>query len=191
MLPREGCVASLWLSREGPCDNMGCRKSKEVTILDTEFTSKIKTVFTLKESSNYGDFDNNESLGLNLAEKIKHTRNKKNKVAKYDKKIVWKYDIKRVLGRGKFTKVLRVDHKLSREPFALKVPLNDGGQEMLQSEISVLQRVQHPNVITLLEVFSNDASITGIILTLTTGGDVFDRLFDFGPFSERNAVKVR
>uniref|UniRef100_A0A2P2HYU1 Serine/threonine-protein kinase H1 homolog n=1 Tax=Hirondellea gigas TaxID=1518452 RepID=A0A2P2HYU1_9CRUS len=169
---------------------MGCKHSKTI---QTYPGANINTVLRTSNSA----INTKHNNDLNVADKIKQTRKartKSGKSTKYDSKITAKYEIKALLGKGQFTKVVRVQNRLSKKPFALKVLEKAEGLETLECEISVLRRVRHPQIIKLIEVFvveQKRKSVTsGVVLELMTGGDIFDRLFDTGTYCERDAVKV-
>lgn len=75
--------------------------------------------------------------------------------AKFDTRVTAKYDIKALIGRGSFSRVVRVEHRVTRQPYAIKIvdrkPNTD--VEVCQSELIVLRRVKHPYIIQLVEVF--------------------------------------
>lgn len=173
---------------------MGCRESKTVE----KINSDINHVFKIDDRANVQE-------NVDIADRIKNCRKPKkdrklNKSAncairpKLDPKIIAKYEIKAVLGKGQFTKVLRVENKISRKPFALKILEKPEGLETLENEICILRQVTHKQIIKLVEVFitynKKNSRTNAFVLELTTGGDLFDRLFESGPFLERDAVKV-
>ena len=72
--------------------------------------------------------------------------------AKFDPRVTSKYDIKALIGRGSFSRVVRVERRTTREPYAIKMVDRQKGAEVCEAELSVLGRVRHANVIQLIEV---------------------------------------
>ena len=65
-----------------------------------------------------------------------------------------KYDIKALIGRGTFSRVVRVEHRITRQPYAIKMVDRNRGREMCEAELVVLRRVRHNYIIRLIEVRS-------------------------------------
>ncbi|CDQ57975.1 unnamed protein product [Oncorhynchus mykiss] len=120
---------------------------------------------------------------------------RRNKVAKYrakfDPRVTAKYDIKALIGRGSFSRVVRVEHKSTRQPYAIKMieTRYREGREVCESELCVLRRVRHTNIIQLMEVFET-AERVYMVMELATGGELFDRIIARGSFTERDATRV-
>ncbi|KAG8144015.1 hypothetical protein E2320_001145 [Naja naja] len=91
---------------------------------------------------------------------------RKNRVAKYrakfDPRVTAKYDIKALIGRGR---------------------------EVCESELCVLPKVRHTNIIQLIEVFETQERVY-MVMELATGGELFDRIIAKGSFTERDATRV-
>uniref|UniRef100_A0A3P9CW75 Serine/threonine-protein kinase H1-like n=1 Tax=Maylandia zebra TaxID=106582 RepID=A0A3P9CW75_9CICH len=102
-----------------------------------------------------------------------------------------RYDIKALIGRGSFSRVVRVEHRATRQPFAIKMMEVEApeGREVCDSELAVLQRVSHANVIQLVEVFQFPQRVY-MVLELATGGELLDRLVSRGHFTERDATQA-
>uniref|UniRef100_A0AAQ4NP70 non-specific serine/threonine protein kinase n=1 Tax=Gasterosteus aculeatus aculeatus TaxID=481459 RepID=A0AAQ4NP70_GASAC len=58
----------------------------------------------------------------------------------------------------------------------------------IEREVNILKEIQHPNVITLLEVFENKAEVI-LILELVAGGELFDFLAEKESLSEEEATQ--
>ena len=57
-------------------------------------------------------------------------------------------------------------------------------------EISILKALgSHPNVVCLVDTFETPAAYA-VLLEYVAGGEVFDKLADNGPFSEKDAAKI-
>uniref|UniRef100_UPI00358EE693 serine/threonine-protein kinase H1-like n=1 Tax=Myxine glutinosa TaxID=7769 RepID=UPI00358EE693 len=121
--------------------------------------------------------------------------NGRNKVAKYrarfDQKVTAKYDIKALIGRGSFSRVVRVEHRVSKQPFAIKMleTRSKEGREVCEAELAVLRRVRHSNVVQLIEVFETPNRVY-MVMELATGGELFDRIIAKGSFTESDATRV-
>ncbi|XP_015911540.1 serine/threonine-protein kinase H1 homolog [Parasteatoda tepidariorum] len=107
----------------------------------------------------------------------------------YDSKITAKYDIKAVIGKGSFSRVLRVEHRQTKQPYALKIIEAPGGREAFEAELSVLRRLNHSNVIKLIEVFESDHKVY-MVMELATGGSLLDRLEARGYLAEEDSREV-
>uniref|UniRef100_A0A674MDW9 Calcium/calmodulin-dependent protein kinase IV n=1 Tax=Takifugu rubripes TaxID=31033 RepID=A0A674MDW9_TAKRU len=62
-------------------------------------------------------------------------------------------------------------------------------RKIVRTEIGVLLRLSHPNIIQLKEIFETDTDIA-LVLELVTGGELFDRIVERGYYSERDAAHV-
>lgn len=102
-----------------------------------------------------------------------------------------RYDIKALIGRGSFSRVVRVEHRATRQPFAIKMMelLAPEACEVCASEMAVLQRVRHSNVIQMIEVFQFPQRVY-MVLELATGGELLDRVISRGHFTERDATQA-
>ncbi|XP_063306410.1 serine/threonine-protein kinase H2 [Pelobates fuscus] len=127
--------------------------------------------------------------------KDKELQAKKNQVARYrakfDPRVTARYDIKALIGRGSFSRVVRVEHRATRQPFAIKMIETRAkeGKEVCESELNILRRVSHHNIIQLIEVFEAQDRVY-MVMELATGGELFDRIIAKGSFTERDATKV-
>ncbi|XP_074644782.1 serine/threonine-protein kinase H1 homolog [Tubulanus polymorphus] len=109
--------------------------------------------------------------------------------AKFDPRVTAKYEIKALIGRGSFSRVVRVEHKITRQPYAIKMIDRIQGRELYESEVSVLRRVRHEFIIQLVEVFDSKDKVY-MVMELATGGELFDRVIAKGSFTERDATRV-
>jgi serine/threonine protein kinase len=57
------------------------------------------------------------------------------------------------------------------------------------NEIDVLRKMDHPNVISIIEVYESKKYIH-LILPYLKGGELFDRIKSKGLYKERDAVTV-
>ncbi|KAL2090157.1 hypothetical protein ACEWY4_014845 [Coilia grayii] len=93
------------------------------------------------------------------------------------------------LGRGATSVVYRCAEKETEKPFAAKVLKKTIDRKIVRTEIGVLLRLSHPNIIRLKEIFETETDIS-LILELVTGGELFDRIVERGYYSERDAAHV-
>jgi hypothetical protein len=86
------------------------------------------------------------------------------------------YEIKGILGKGKFGKVKLGVHKQSGKQVAIKIInknfLEGVDLEQIKSEIDILKIAKHPNIIKLYDVYENEKYIY-IIMEYCLGGDLF------------------
>uniref|UniRef100_A0A672MYX7 Protein kinase domain-containing protein n=1 Tax=Sinocyclocheilus grahami TaxID=75366 RepID=A0A672MYX7_SINGR len=89
----------------------------------------------------------------------------------------FRYDIKALIGRGSFSRVIRAEHRNTRQPFAIKFLEVKGreGHGACQVELGVLRRVNHSNIILLAEVFETQHRVY-LVLELATGGELLERV---------------
>lgn len=85
--------------------------------------------------------------------------------------------------------MFRCEEKLTQKPYALKVLKKTIDKKIVRTEIGVLLRLSHPNIIQLKEIFESDSDIA-LVLELVTGGELFDRIVERGYYSERDAAHV-
>lgn len=101
-----------------------------------------------------------------------------------DSRLVCKYEVLSVIGKGSFSQVLRVQHRLTRQFFAVKLVSSDCGA--VNNELSILSRVSHPFVIRLEEVFKSSSRLF-IVMEMASGGEMYDRVVAKGRYSEAEA----
>ncbi|KAG8468777.1 hypothetical protein KFE25_007295 [Diacronema lutheri] len=101
------------------------------------------------------------------------------------------YELLEVLGRGSFSVVHRARHRQTGEVFACKVidKWSIHNRQRLANEIEVLQRVSHPSVIRLHDIFETDR-VLALVTDIAAGGELFDKIVDKGHYSEKEASEV-
>ncbi|EPB78846.1 kinase domain protein [Ancylostoma ceylanicum] len=107
-----------------------------------------------------------------------------------DSRLVCKYEILSVIGKGSFSQVMRVQHRISRKYFAVKLVSSDCGS--VNNELNILSRVSHPFVIRLEEVFKSSSRLF-IVMEMASGGEMYERVVSKGRYSEseaRQALKM-
>ncbi|XP_051910642.1 serine/threonine-protein kinase H1-like [Hippocampus zosterae] len=110
---------------------------------------------------------------------------------KFDPRVTSRYHIKALIGRGSFSRVVRAEHRTSRRPFAIKLMEVEAPQarEVCAAELAVLRRVNHANVVRLVEVFQCPRRVY-VVLELATGGELLDRVVSRGHYTERDAARA-
>jgi len=102
------------------------------------------------------------------------------------------YDVKDELGRGAFSVVKLAVHKKSGQKYAVKVidKKNVGADiNRLETEIQILKKVHHDNIISLKELFDTPDYLF-IVTELVTGGELFDKIVEKGSYTEKMAATL-
>ncbi|XP_074834676.1 calcium/calmodulin-dependent protein kinase type IV-like isoform X2 [Carettochelys insculpta] len=99
------------------------------------------------------------------------------------------YTVGPELGRGATSVVHSCQEKGTHLPYAAKILKKTIDKKIVRTEIGVLLRLSHPNIIKLKEIFETPSEIA-LILELVTGGELFDRIVERGFYSERDAAHV-
>jgi len=102
------------------------------------------------------------------------------------------YSLGPELGRGAFSIVYEATSKKNGHKKAVKViEKKNVGQDMsrLQTEMEILKKVNHPNIIALSEIFET-ADTLYIVTELVTGGELFDKIVELGQYSEKDAATL-
>ncbi|KAG0366272.1 hypothetical protein BGZ54_005597 [Gamsiella multidivaricata] len=97
-----------------------------------------------------------------------------------------------VLGVGTFATVKEIILKSTGKSYALKIILKktlQGKGTMLDTEISILSKVRHPNCVSLLEMFETEDAVY-LITDLAKGGELFDQLLNKGFYTEGDAARL-
>lgn len=103
-----------------------------------------------------------------------------------------KYEIGETLGTGAFSEVKTATCRSTGERFAVKVidkAKCKGKENMIQSEVEILKKVKHKNIIRLFDIYESPAKIF-LIMELVTGGELFDRIVERGHYTEADAAKI-
>jgi len=101
-----------------------------------------------------------------------------------------KYIIQEELGRGAFSVVKLAVEKETGTKYAVKmINKSNVGQDMIRlaTEMEILKRVNHPNVIALKEIIDTKSCLF-IVTELVTGGELFDKIVELGSYSEKDAA---
>lgn len=99
------------------------------------------------------------------------------------------------LGRGRFSQVRRCTQVPGGRSCAVKImeladpelgSSEDDAEREVLAEVQVLRMVEHPGIVQLLETVK-DAGKYYLVLEDLSGGDLFDRIEQNGPFKEEDA----
>ena len=99
------------------------------------------------------------------------------------------YDIGKELGRGATSVVKLVTQKGTKQECAMKSMTKQIDKKIIKTEIGILLRLAHPNIIRLKEIYESETHIY-LIMDLVTGGELFDRIVERGFYSEKDAALV-
>uniref|UniRef100_A0A3B4X6Y1 non-specific serine/threonine protein kinase n=1 Tax=Seriola lalandi dorsalis TaxID=1841481 RepID=A0A3B4X6Y1_SERLL len=106
------------------------------------------------------------------------------------------YEIGEELGSGQFAIVKQCREKSTGLQFAAKfikkrqsIASSRGvRREEIEREVYILQQIQHPNIVTLHDVYENRTDVV-LILELVSGGELFDFLAQKESLSEEEATQ--
>lgn len=100
------------------------------------------------------------------------------------------YELGDELGRGAFSVVKRGKHKATGTMYAVKIIQKKFVRlEVLEREITIMQKVSHPHVLSLKEVYEDATTVT-LVLDLVTGGELFEKVLQKGHFSEQDSALI-
>ena len=106
-----------------------------------------------------------------------------------------KYEIVTQIGAGGYARCLKVKNKITNQYFACKElqknKLSD--YNSLKREISIMIKLDHPNIIKLYEYYETETFIY-LIMELCTGGELFDTIIERTesgkPYTEKEAAVI-
>ncbi|XP_040199018.1 death-associated protein kinase 2 [Rana temporaria] len=106
------------------------------------------------------------------------------------------YVISNELGSGQFAIVKRCREKKTGIEYAAKfikkrqsrVSRRGVTREEIEREVNILRGIQHPNIVTLQDVYENKTDVV-LILELVSGGELFDFLAQKESLSEEEATR--
>ncbi|XP_030590784.1 serine/threonine-protein kinase DCLK2 isoform X2 [Archocentrus centrarchus] len=100
-----------------------------------------------------------------------------------------KYKIGKVIGDGNFAVVKECVERSTGKEFALKIidkTKCSGKEHLIESEVAVLRKVKHPNIIMLIEEVDTPSELY-LVMELVKGGDLFDAITSSAKYTERDA----
>ncbi|KAJ3153056.1 hypothetical protein HDU86_005354 [Geranomyces michiganensis] len=105
------------------------------------------------------------------------------------------YKTKAVVGEGTFGVVREAIYLPTGRAVALKSIKKHGHDSpedvelAVRREMEVLEKIRHPNIISLLDWFETKEKYY-LVFDLATGGELYDRIAKRGKFTERDAVRI-
>ncbi|ORZ39822.1 kinase-like domain-containing protein [Catenaria anguillulae PL171] len=97
------------------------------------------------------------------------------------------FEFHRVLGKGKYGKVLLCSHKVSKKVFAIKVIQKDAeSEDTARTESEILRSIKHPFIVGLHFAFQNPERLY-LVMEYVNGGELFFHLSQSGRFPEKRA----
>lgn len=103
------------------------------------------------------------------------------------------YKLGKTLGTGSFATVKIGTKKDSGEKYAIKIinraNLEAEDEEALESEVKIMEKVSHPNIINLVEVFDSPKKFY-MVMEMCRGGELFDRIVEKEKYTEYDAAIV-
>jgi len=106
-----------------------------------------------------------------------------------------KYEVVKLLGTGTFGKVAEVRNKISKQIFACKEIAKKKIFDInkLNTEIAIMIKADHPNIIKLYEIYQDNFHID-LIMEECKGGELFGRIIrniqNHKNYSEKTAAKI-
>ncbi|XP_060729119.1 serine/threonine-protein kinase DCLK2 isoform X3 [Tachysurus vachellii] len=103
--------------------------------------------------------------------------------------IVEKYKVGKVIGDGNFAVVKECVERSTGKEFALKIIDKNkcrGKEHLIESEVAVLRRVKHPNIIMLMEEVDTPSELY-LVMELVKDGDLFDAITSSTKYTEKDA----
>ncbi|CDS41638.1 serine:threonine protein kinase NIM1 [Echinococcus multilocularis] len=100
---------------------------------------------------------------------------------------VGRYTLHEILGKGSFSKVQLATHQLTKEKVAVKIidktKTDAAARRLIFREMSVLDKLHHPNIIRLYEVIESLTQLN-IVMEYAAGGDLETRIQKKGAFTD-------
>ncbi|KAL4882658.1 Ca2+/calmodulin-dependent protein kinase [Aspergillus karnatakaensis] len=106
----------------------------------------------------------------------------------YEKKALYRFG--KTLGAGTYGIVREAD--CSEGKVAVKIILKRnvrGNERMVYDELEVLQKMNHPHIVHFVDWFESKDKFY-IVTQLATGGELFDRICEYGKFTEKDASQT-
>eukprot|EP01097_Dermamoeba_algensis_P006627 TRINITY_DN412_c0_g1_i8.p1 TRINITY_DN412_c0_g1~~TRINITY_DN412_c0_g1_i8.p1 ORF type:complete len:376 (-),score=98.78 TRINITY_DN412_c0_g1_i8:277-1404(-) len=103
------------------------------------------------------------------------------------------YDLGKEIGRGGFSVVVEATRKDSGKKYAvrcIKKSMVEGDDIiLLKREISIMKKIDHPNILKLFEVYEEEEDFY-LVMELVNGKELFDKIVDRGQYSEKDASNI-
>lgn len=107
----------------------------------------------------------------------------------YEKKASYRFG--RTLGAGTYG-IVREAEAQDGTKVAIKIILKKnvrGNEGMVYDELEMLQKLQHPHIVSFVDWFESKDKFY-IVTQLATGGELFDRICEYGKFTEKDASQT-
>jgi len=111
-------------------------------------------------------------------------------------KLQYHYKIKSKLGRGTYSIVRYAIKKSNQLPVAIKImdkhKLNEQQIHLIKREVTIMETLDHPNIVKLLDVFETVNHLY-LVMEYINGGELFDELINMTPngyFNENDASNI-
>ena len=102
------------------------------------------------------------------------------------------YDVEeRKLGQGSYGSVSKAVHKSTKQVRAVKtIPKSKlKNIDSFRQEVNIMKALDHPNIIRLYETFEDHRNVY-LVMSLCSGGELFDRLIEMGKLTEVQAAII-
>jgi len=106
------------------------------------------------------------------------------------------YILLELLGEGAFSKVYLAESKQDKGGLAAVKVINkdelckdEDKMFLVDKEIEIMAQLDHPNIVKLYEVYVNSEQVC-LVMELAKGGEVFDKLLEYGSLTEPEAAKL-
>ena len=98
------------------------------------------------------------------------------------------------LGEGAFAEVklctsIKDPSRQCAVKILTKAKMNASDLESVKSEVAIMRRLQHPNIVQFLDFFEEE-KVLYIVIEYLSGGELFDRIVDKTHYSEKEARDV-
>jgi len=124
---------------------------------------------------------------------VKEDANGKPEVTHKSGSVEAKYEIGKELGRGGFSIVKEGIDRITGERVAVKFIekkfIDQEELKLLGREIDIMKKVQHRNVLRLIEIYETDSHLS-LVMELVNGGELFYKIVDKGNYSELEARDI-
>jgi len=103
-----------------------------------------------------------------------------------------KYELAEQLGTGAFSEVKIGIEKDTGLRYAVKIidkAKCKGKETMIETEVKILKRARHDNIIRLYEMYEFNSKIF-LVMELATGGELFDDIVKRGKYTESDASSI-
>ncbi|RHZ77149.1 hypothetical protein Glove_185g63 [Diversispora epigaea] len=136
---------------------------------------------------------NSRAIEDNNISNNKHRKHLPKEPSSYPSSLEKYYNVsKKVLGRGSFAEVKECTDKRTGINYALKIILKKaikGKEQMLTTELDVLKQVNHPNIVSLHDIYETKDAFY-IITDLALGGELYNQLLQRGSYTEKDAANL-